>query len=217
MSDVVDLLRNLIRVDTSNPPGRETPAAIVVRDYLSAAGLDAELVAKDPERANVVARLRGGDGPTLAFLGHLDVVPARRERWSVDPFGAELRDGEVWGRGAVDMKCWVAASCAALASLARDGFEPAGDVVFIGSVDEEQGNAGVGMPWLVEARPDIRTDFSVNEGAGERFEVDGRAYYTLAAGDKAGTTATVRFRGRAGDPSARVAAENGRASCRERV
>src|SRR3954469_12583934 len=87
--EVTELLRRLVACDTSNPPGRETQAAAILEDHLLAAGLECELVAKDPDRANLVARLRGRDaGPSLAFLGHLDVVVARREEWSVEPFAA---------------------------------------------------------------------------------------------------------------------------------
>ena len=88
-----------------------------------------------PERANLVARLRGGDGPTLALLSHTDVVLADAKEWERDPFGGELVDGEVWGRGALDMKGQVAASAVALAELARDGVRPPGDVIFIAAAD----------------------------------------------------------------------------------
>ena len=122
--EVTELLQELIRVDTTNPPGNETAAAELLRDYLQASGAEVELYARVPERANLVARIRGrGDGPTLLFLSHTDVVLADAAEWSADPFGGELREGEVWGRGALDMKGQVAASAVALASLAREGFE----------------------------------------------------------------------------------------------
>src|SRR3954469_4886301 len=88
-NEVCDLLRLLVACDTSNPPGRETQAAAILEDYLLAAGLECERVAKDPDRTNLLVRLRGdGTGPSLGFLGHLDVVVARREEWSVEPFAA---------------------------------------------------------------------------------------------------------------------------------
>src|SRR5215203_2049808 len=102
MADAVDLLRRLVAVDTSNPPGNETAAAQVLREVLEAAGVECELAAREPSRANLVARLRGGDGPTLCFLGHLDVVPARVLEWSRPPFAGVLENGCVWGRGTVD-------------------------------------------------------------------------------------------------------------------
>ncbi len=105
MSDTAELLRELIRLDTTNPPGNETAAAHLLRDYLEAAGVECELFARVPERANLVARIRGrGDGPSLALLSHTDVVLADGREWEHDPFGGELVDGEVWGRGALDMK-----------------------------------------------------------------------------------------------------------------
>src|SRR5215210_8721445 len=125
--EVTELLQELIRIDTTNPPGNETAAAELLRDYLEASGVRCELHARVPERGNLVARIPGrGDGPTLLFLSHTDVVLADPAEWAADPFGGELRDGSVWGRGALDMKGQVAASAVAIASLAREGFEPAG-------------------------------------------------------------------------------------------
>ena len=145
--EVTELLRELIRVDTTNPPGNETRAADLLREYLGDHGVESELIARVPERANLVARLRGGDGPSLLFLSHTDVVLADPSEWNADPFGGELRDEEVWGRGALDMKGQVAAEAVALASLARDGFEPRGDLIFAATADEEVG-AGFGAQWL---------------------------------------------------------------------
>ena len=145
--EVTDLLQRLIRVDTTNPPGNETAAAELLRDYLEANGVACELIASVPERANLVARLPGGDGPSLLLLGHTDVVLADAGEWSVPPFSGEVRDGEVWGRGALDMKGQVAASAVAIASLAREGFEPEGDLIFAATADEEVGD-GFGLSWL---------------------------------------------------------------------
>jgi acetylornithine deacetylase/succinyl-diaminopimelate desuccinylase-like protein len=197
-----ELLRRLVACDTSNPPGRETQAAAILEDYLVPAGVECERVAKDPDRANLVARIRGsGDGPSLAFLGHLDVVQAKREDWSVDPFAAIERDGEIWGRGTVDMKCQVAATAVALATLAREGFRPQGDLMLILTADEEVGDDGVGAPHLVEELPDLCPDFVVGEGAGERFETPAGPIYLLDCGVKASSTVTLTARGHPGDSS----------------
>src|ERR687885_936835 len=119
--EAVALLQRLVACDTSNPPGREAQAAAILEDYLRAAGLESERVAKDPQRPNLIASLRGrGGGPSLAFLGHLDVVQARRQDWSVEPFAGIERDGAIWGRGTIDMKCQVAATAVAFATLARE-------------------------------------------------------------------------------------------------
>src|SRR5438445_4253404 len=129
--EVTELLQELIRVDTTNPPGNETAAAELLRDYLEDSGVSCELYAKIPERANLVARIPGrGDGPKLLFLSHTDVVLADAADWTVPPFSGELRDGEVWGRGALDMKGQVAARAVAIAPLAREDFVPAGDLIF---------------------------------------------------------------------------------------
>jgi acetylornithine deacetylase/succinyl-diaminopimelate desuccinylase-like protein len=197
-----ELLRRLVACDTSNPPGRETQAAAIVEDYLVPAGVECERIAKDPDRANLVARIRGsGDGPSLAFLGHLDVVQAKREDWSVEPFAAIERDGEIWGRGTVDMKCQVAATAVALATLAREGFRPRGDLMLILTSDEEVGDDGVGAPYLVEQLPDLCPDFLVGEGAGERIQTPAGPIYLLDCGSKASSTVTLTVRGRPGDSS----------------
>ena len=102
--EVTELLQELIRLDTTNPPGNETAAAELLRSYLEDNGVACELYARVPERANLVARIPGrADVPSLLFLSHTDVVLADASEWSADPFGGELRDGEVWGRGALDM------------------------------------------------------------------------------------------------------------------
>jgi len=216
VSEVADLAQRLIRLDTTNPPGNETLAAELLRDYLGAAGVQCELYARVPERANLVARLPGsGDGPNLLFLSHTDVVLADAAEWSADPFGGELRDGEVWGRGALDMKGQVAASAVALASLARDGFEPAGDLVFAATADEEVG-AGFGAQWLCEAHPDaVRCDFCINEGSGDRVELNGRAWWFCSTAEKLSAPFRLRVRGRSGSERrtsrARLAASAGAA------
>lgn len=202
--EAVGLMRDLVRVDTSNPPGRETPAAMVVKAYLEANGVACELVARDPDRANVIARLPGaGTGPSLALLGHTDVVPADAVDWTHPPFDAHLDDeGYVWGRGTCDMKNELATRCVVIAELARSGFTPAGDLLLISQADEEDGSEEVGMPWLLAERPDLRCDYAIDEGGGIRLELaDGRVVYTLQVGEKATLPATVTALGEAGHAS----------------
>jgi acetylornithine deacetylase/succinyl-diaminopimelate desuccinylase-like protein len=207
--EVADLLQRLIRVDTTNPPGNETAAAELLRDYLEANGVACELIAKVPERANLVARLEGGDGPSLLFLGHTDVVLADPAQWSVPPFSGELKDGMVWGRGALDMKSEVAANAVAIASLAREGFRPSGDLIFAATADEEAG-AGFGLEWLCEEHPDsVRCDFAVNEGGGSRVELeDGRPIYEATVAEKMTAPFRLRVLGRSGHASMPGIADN---------
>jgi acetylornithine deacetylase/succinyl-diaminopimelate desuccinylase-like protein len=207
--EVTELLQELIRVDTTNPPGNETGAAELLRAYLEESGVACELYAKIPERANLVARIPGrGDGPTLLLLSHTDVVLADPAEWAADPFGGELRDGEVWGRGALDMKGQVAASAVAIASLAREGFEPTGDLIFAATADEEVG-AGFGAQWLCEAHPDaVRCDYCINEGSGDRLELAGKPFYLCSVAEKMSAPFLLRVRGRSGHASMPGIADN---------
>lgn len=207
--EVTELLRELIRVDTTNPPGNETRAAELLRDYLASHGVACELYARVPERANLVARLPGrADGPRLLFLSHTDVVLADASEWQTDPFGGELKNGEVWGRGALDMKGQVAAEAVAVASLARDGFEPSGDLVFAATADEEVG-AGFGAQWLCETHPEaVRADYCINEGSGDRVELGGRTYYACSTAEKMSAPFRLRVHGRSGHASMPGIADN---------
>jgi len=207
--ETVDLLSRLIRVDTTNPPGNETAAAELLREYLEASGVSCELYARVPERANLVARLPGGSGPSLLLLSHTDVVLADPREWSVPPFAGEVRDGEVWGRGALDMKSQVAANAVAIASLAREGFRPSGDLIFAATADEEVGD-GFGLEWLCEEHLDaVRCDFAVNEGGGERLELlDGTPVYQATVAEKMTAPFLLRVHGRSGHASMPRIADN---------
>jgi acetylornithine deacetylase/succinyl-diaminopimelate desuccinylase-like protein len=207
--EATELLRELIRLDTVNPPGNETQAAELLRGYLEAAGISCELYAKVPERANLVARLPGrGTAPTLLLLSHTDTVLADPSEWSVDPWAGELRDGHVWGRGALDMKGQVAASAVALATLAREGFEPAGDVVFAACADEEVGE-DYGLSWLCREHPDaVRADYCLNEGGGDRAAVNGKVIYMCATAEKMSSPFLLRVHGRSGHASLPSVADN---------
>jgi acetylornithine deacetylase/succinyl-diaminopimelate desuccinylase-like protein len=210
-SEVVDLCRALIQLDTTNPPGGETAAAMLLRDYLEPAGVECEIVARDPLRANLVARLPGsGTGPSMALVGHTDVVPCDPADWTHPPFAAVVVDaGYLYGRGAVDMKNEVAARAVALARLARSGFRPTGDLWFLAVADEEDGTDDVGMRWLLERRPDIRPDYALNEGEGVRLELaDGRVVVTVAVGDRGTFPVRVVAVGEAGHASIPSAGDN---------
>ena len=206
--EATQLLQELIRVDTVNPPGNETRAAEVLRDYLARDGIECELIAREPDRANVVARIKGGDGPSLAFLSHTDTVLADPEEWDRDPWSGDLVDGEVWGRGALDMKGQVAASAVAFASLHREGFEPSGDLLLLVVADEEVGD-GFGLRWLVETHPDAaRCDYAVNEGGGDRLVLGGKPVYLCATAEKTSAPFVLRVHGRSGHASMPGIADN---------
>lgn len=208
-AEVTELLQELIRLDTVNPPGNETAAAELLREYLGSSGVDTELYAKTPERANLVARIPGsGGGQRLALLSHTDTVLADPREWDRDPWSGDLHEGEVWGRGALDMKGEVAASAVALASLAREGFEPRGDLIFVAAADEEV-NTDFGLAWLCREHPEaVRAEFALNEGGGDRVELGGRPYYLVSVAEKASAPFVIRTRGRSGHASMPGIADN---------
>jgi acetylornithine deacetylase/succinyl-diaminopimelate desuccinylase-like protein len=207
--EVTELLRELIRLDTVNPPGNETQAAELLRDYLESNGVACELYAKVPERANLVARIPGrGEGPRLALLSHTDTVLADPGEWQVDPWSGEVRDGEVWGRGALDMKGEVAAGAVAMASLARDGFEPTGDLIFAATADEEVGD-DFGLSWLCRVHPEsVRAEYALNEGGGERVVLGGRPFWLISTAEKMSSPFKLRVHGRSGHASVPSIADN---------
>jgi acetylornithine deacetylase/succinyl-diaminopimelate desuccinylase-like protein len=209
--EAVQLLQELIRINTVNPPGNETAAAELLRAYLEESGVQCELYARDPARANLVARIPGtGDGAKLLLLSHTDTVLADPGEWSVDPWSGEVQDACVWGRGALDMKGQVAANAVAIASLAREGFRPQGDLIFAATADEEVGEGEYqGLCWLCETYPDaVRCDYAVNEGAGDRLVLGGRVFYTCAAAEKASSPFTLRVHGRSGHAALPNIADN---------
>ena len=159
-AEVVRICRDLIRIDSSNygdgsGPG-ERAAAEYVMGELTEVGLDPWYVEGAPGRASVVVRIEGSDRsrPALAVHGHLDVVPANAADWQVDPFSAELRDGCLWGRGAIDMKDMDAMILANIRQLARSGVKPPRDVVFCFFADEEAGGV-FGSHWVVDHHPEV--------------------------------------------------------------
>jgi acetylornithine deacetylase/succinyl-diaminopimelate desuccinylase-like protein len=198
-----ELLQRLIRFNTVNPPGNEQAAQELLRGVLERAGFECELLAAVEGRPNLVARLRGrADGPVLCLAGHVDTVLADPSDWSLDPWSGELKDGCVWGRGALDMKSQVAAEVAAAASLAEQGWRPgAGELVVVATVDEETG-AEHGAQWLCREHPDkVRCDFMLNEGAGEVVHFGGRRVHGVCVAEKGIFRFTITTQGRAGHAS----------------
>ena len=197
------MLQRLIRFDTVNPPGNEQEAQEFLRDLLEGAGFACELLSSVEGRPNLVARMASQtDGPTLCLLGHVDTVLADPADWSLDPWSGEIRDGCVWGRGALDMKSQVAAEVAAAAALAEEGWRPeAGELKIVVTADEEAG-AEHGARWLCERHPDkVRADLVVNEGAGEVIGYAGRRLYGVCVAEKGVFRFTLTTSGRAGHAS----------------
>ncbi len=202
-AETAEVLQNLIRFNTVNPPGNERAAIDYLDGYLSAAGLQTEQLAANPARPNLIATLAGlADGPTMVYLGHVDTVLANAEDWQQDPWGGALVDGFLWGRGAIDMKSQVAAQAVAITTLARGGWRPArGTIKLIFVSDEETGGA-VGARWLTEQHPEkVRCDLLLNEGAGSAFELDGRRRYGVCCGEKGIFRFKLTAHGRAGHAS----------------
>jgi len=184
--DCVELLQQLIRFDTVNPPGNERPAIEHLERYLSAAGFQTELLAAEPDRPNLVATLPGEDvGPVLCLLGHVDTVLADPTEWQHGPWSGDVVDGFLWGRGAIDMKSQVAAEAVAAGTLARRGWRPARGALKLVFVADEETGGDVGAHWLCTEHPaKVRCDMLLNEGGGEVFEYSGRRHYGVCCAEK---------------------------------
>jgi acetylornithine deacetylase/succinyl-diaminopimelate desuccinylase-like protein len=217
-AEAEQLLGELIRFNTVNPPGDELPAQEHLAGHLTASGFDCELLGAEPGRPNLIARLRpddaapgeaGATGPTLCYLGHVDTVLADPAEWSHDPWSGDLADGFLWGRGALDMKSQVAAEVAAAASLARSGWRPArGELLVVTVVDEETGGS-LGAQWLTETHPEkVRCEMLVNEGGGGCFEYAGRRHYGVCCAEKGVFRFSVITEGVAGHASMPGMGEN---------
>ncbi len=198
----LELLTALLRIDTTNPPGRELPAAELLAGVLADAHVEPTVLESLPGRGNVVARLRGdGTKPPLLLNAHLDVVPAEPSRWRHPPFAGEAHDGYLWGRGAVDMKNMAAMSVAVIERLAREKISLARDVIFAGVADEEAGSV-YGAHWLVDHHPDlIRAECALGEVGGFSLHLFGRVFYPIQVAEKGLVWLKARFRGEPGHGS----------------
>jgi acetylornithine deacetylase/succinyl-diaminopimelate desuccinylase-like protein len=207
--ETAEVLANLIRFKTVNPPGDERECLEWLAGYLQDAGLEVALDGAEPDRPNLVATYQGGeDGPVLGYLSHVDTVLADSEDWSTDPWGAELRDGFLYGRGTIDMKNQTAAEAVAAARLARSGARFKGTLKVIAVSDEETGGQ-LGAKWLTEQRPDLsRVDFLLNEGAGALMPYGDRRLYGVCVAEKGTFRFNVSTTGTAAHASVPELAEN---------
>ncbi len=216
--DVVELVSKLIQnacVNCGTPDsGGEVRSAETLADYLQGIGLQTQVFEPEPGRRSLVIRWRGTDpaAPSLCLMGHTDVVPADPADWDVDPFCGEIRDGYIWGRGALDMLNQTAAQAGALKRLADDGFEPRGDLVFFAAADEEAGGA-LGTEWIMDNEPSaLEVDYVITEGGGFVFPDFGSSSSSgtqsstmptigVMVGEKGPVWRELRFRGRSGHAS----------------
>ncbi len=180
-----DLCQRLLRIDTTNPPGNELPAAELLADELNQAGLEPVVLESAPGRGNVVTRLRGtGELPPLLLTAHLDVVEAEPASWDHPPFCGEVYDGCLWGRGAIDMKNMAAMAVAIITRLKREGIQPKRDLIFAGVADEEAG-CRMGSLWLCENHRElVSSEFAIGEGGGFNIQVAGRPFFTVQVAEK---------------------------------
>ncbi len=201
-AEATTLLRAYIRIDTSNPPGNEAKATAFLGDILAAEGVAFETAESAPGRANLIATL-GPDAERLCLLNHTDVVPVERQYWEVDPFAGELRDGVIWGRGALDMKAMGIIELMTFLLLKREGIRLRRGVVFLAAADEEAGSA-YGVEWIARQRPDwMRADLVINEGAYGLTGIGGKdvSIFQVAPSEKIPFWLKLTVRGRPGHGS----------------
>lgn len=196
----VELLQNLIRFDTTNPPGNEAACIGYIDEMLTGAGFDTQILARDEARPNLVTRLAGrGEAPPLLMYGHVDVVTTEGQTWTYPPFAGKVVDGYIWGRGALDMKGEVAMMIATLMRARAEGLTPSGDVVLAVVADEEAGGE-YGAHYLVENHADLFDGirYAIGEAGGFSFYIGGQKYYPIMIAEKQVCWTKATVRGRAG-------------------
>ncbi|MFS3129133.1 M20/M25/M40 family metallo-hydrolase [Nocardioides sp. Bht2] len=205
-AEVVELCRDLIRIDTSNYGDAEGPGERKAAEYVAAlldeVGIESTLMESEPGRTSLVARWGDGDGEPLLIHGHLDVVPAAAEDWRFDPFAAEIHDGYLWGRGTVDMKDFDAMALSVVRARARTGAQPRRPLVLCFTADEEAGGHK-GAQYVVEQYPDLIADCTqaVGEVGGFTTTVRGKRIYLIEAAEKGMAWLKLTARGKAGHGS----------------
>jgi acetylornithine deacetylase/succinyl-diaminopimelate desuccinylase-like protein len=206
-AEVTDLLQQLIRNQCVNDgtieSGEEIRSVDLLQQYLGSTGVDTELYEPQPGRTSMVSRIEGSDpsAPSLLLMGHTDVVPVNPDGWHRDPFGAELVDGEVWGRGAVDMLNLTASMTVAFKHLAQEGFKPKGTLVYLAVADEEALGTW-GARWLVDHEPDaVVTDFVITESGGFQMPTPSGARLPVMVEEKGTYWSTLLVRGTPGHGS----------------
>ena len=194
-------LTDLIRLDTSNPPGNESKVASYLKQVADTSGIPAELLGDDPKRLNMVARIKGnGKNKPLLLMAHSDVVPAERKQWTVDPFKGEVRDDFLYGRGALDTKSLLAAELAVMVEIKRRNIKLSRDLILLSEADEEAGSTGI--QWLIQhAAPKIDAEFAYNEGGSVWESKNGTRVFLVQTAEKIPTRVVLTAKGPAGHGS----------------
>ena len=207
--EVTHFLSEMIRINTTNPPGNETAATKYVAENLGGEGFECEFFESAPERGSVITRLKGtGEKPSLLLLSHLDVVAADAKEWSVDPFGGVVKDGFVWGRGALDMKGMTAVEVMVMKLLKRNSVKLRGDVVLAATADEEQGGLS-GADYLLRNYPEkIFAPYVLNEGGGLAVPTRNGNVFTVQTAEKGILWFKVKAKGVPGHGSMPNVADN---------
>ena len=207
--EVTHLLSDLIRINTTNPSGNETEAAKYLARHLGSEGFKCELYESAPDRGSVITRIKGtGEKPSLLLLSHLDVVAANAEEWSVDPFGGMVKDGFVWGRGALDMKGMTAIEVMTMKLLKRNNVKLKGDVILAATADEEKGGLA-GADYLLRNYPEkVFADYVLNEGGGLAVPTQNKNVYTVQTAEKGILWFKVKAKGTPGHGSMPDVADN---------
>jgi acetylornithine deacetylase/succinyl-diaminopimelate desuccinylase-like protein len=200
--EAVRILSEYLRVDTTNPPGRELAGAKYLQGVLESEGLEATVLESAPGRGNVLSRMKGtGDFPPLILLHHIDVVPAEADKWRHPPYSGAVVDGEVWGRGAQDCKSLGIVELLSFLLLKREGIRPRRDIVYMATADEEAGGKW-GVDWLFAHHPEwMKAEYVVNEGGGVGLVMGGKNVYTCQTAEKGLCWLKLTFRGKPGHGS----------------
>jgi acetylornithine deacetylase/succinyl-diaminopimelate desuccinylase-like protein len=199
----VQILQQLIRFDTSNPPGNERECVAFIDQLLAEAGIETRLLAKSDTRPNLIARIAGdGNAPPILLYGHVDVVPANSDRWQQPPFSGILADGYVWGRGALDMKGGMAMMLTAVLRAKAEGLRMPGDVV-LAAVCDEEALGDYGARFLVETHPELFSGirYALGEFGGFSLSIAKRRFYPIQIAEKQICRLRVRFSGPGGHGS----------------
>jgi acetylornithine deacetylase/succinyl-diaminopimelate desuccinylase-like protein len=207
--EITRFLSDLIRINTTNPPGKETAAATFIAEFLSREGFNSEIIESEPGRGSIVSRLKGsGEKPNLLLLSHLDVVAANPAEWTVDPFAGTVKDGYVYGRGAYDMKGMTAVEVFTLLLLKRNNVPLKGDIVLAATADEEKGGED-GAGYLISHHKEkVWCPYVLNEGGGLAIPQKKGNVYPVQTAEKGILWFKIKAKGTPGHGSTPNTADN---------